>query len=478
MNKVPNLKGKKFYPLPYESLESIGARLSWRNGVNIKQLIRYFSDENGSRDKEYNRQSQTDLGALVQDCGWVESSDKASSLYGYMALRKCDFLHTGFRFCPICLESAYHSFLFEWTFIQTCPLHSCSLTTACQSCGAIVKWRPKFQTLRQRGYRCLACRGYLAGCEPSLAEHLILRQHKTLIEARFRPYDNYAREITAALDLHTGTWKQFANMTSNRLRPWCDPDLIRRIGMHIRIWMAGRKGAAQYRGIMHLSWVMRLHSLDLDHGKREEMRRLAISRRHGVYRASLRRLEHWVFGCHNYQGAKESACARFFDDEDDGDKVGSWPPLVLAYLILRHTMEGKGFSIAEQLGEIKLSHFLATLESWRIDIRIERIALHAYVLGLFAIIHEILLRHRDWRVQELFAGTGFPAEHFVPIYILNYLNILNRDGAVFFPSIDGMPLWPFVRTGRELIEVPDPDGSERSVLAFNTRSNLPSRKQK
>lgn len=464
-------------PLPYESLESIGARLSWRNGVKIQQLIRYLSDENGGRGRDPCRPYQTDLGALIHDCGWVESSDKACYLYGYMAPGKSDLLHTGFRFCPICLESAYHSFLFEWTFIQTCPLHGCPLTTACQSCGARVKWRSKFETLSQRGYRCQACSGYLAGCEPSLAEHLILRQHKTLIDARFRPYDNYARDIVAALDLHRDTSKQFATMTSNRLRPWCNADLIRRIGMHIRIWMGERKGAAQYRGIMHLSWVIRLQSLDMDQAKPEELRRLAINRRHGIYRASLRRLEHWVFGHHNYQSAKKSALARFFDDEDDGGKVGSWPPLVLAYLMLRHTMEGQGFSIAERSGEIKLSHFVAILDLWRIDVRLERIALHAYVLGLFAVIHELLLRHRDWPVQELFAGTGFPAEHFVPIYILNRFGTFNRDGAVFFPAIDGMPLWPFVRMGRQLMEVPDPDGSERSVLSISARSNLASRRQ-
>ena len=187
-------------------------------------------------------------------------------------------------------------------------------------------------------------------------------------------------------------------------------------------------------------------------------RRDAVSRRQGTYRSCLRRLARWIYGHTPSYDEEKAASARFFTDENE-TKVGSWQPSLLSYLLLRYTLEGHSFDVGAPFQQGTLTSPIHALDPWTVKNYLQRIPLYVFILGLFAVIHEVVLHHGDWFVQDFFEGTGFPAEHLLPIYSI-------RDGGdAFFPAIDGMPLWPFVRNGRPLVEVPGPDGTERNVFA-------------
>jgi len=99
-------------------------------------------------------------------------------------------------------------------------------------------------------------------------------------------------------------------------------------------------------------------------------------------------------------------------------------------------------------------------------LRIIRLGARAYLLGLFATIHATLLRNRDLTVQALFDGTGFPVERFVFVDGAERA-LRGEEGTVVFPSIQGMPLWPFVRQGKQLCDIAPPDEISANLFIPN-----------
>lgn len=43
------------------------------------------------------------------------------------------------RYCPTCMQMGYHSYLFQYLGVATCPLHQCQLTTKCISCNRALR---------------------------------------------------------------------------------------------------------------------------------------------------------------------------------------------------------------------------------------------------------------------------------------------------------------------------------------------------
>ena len=89
------------------------------------------------------------------------------------------------------------------------------------------------------------------------------------------------------------------------------------------------------------------------------------------------------------------------------------------------------------------------------DDRPTRLGVRAYLLAMFAIIHSIVLRHQDWPVMDLFAGSGFPIERLLPIQPVER-QPGGEGGTLALPAIEGMPLWPFIRRGKAMIVAPSP----------------------
>ena len=262
MTNFPNLNGMDLGPLPYESMESVGARLAWRNGKPLRQLAEAALKRAVNNQWDGRGIRPTAVGILASQCGWGEESAKARYLVGKsLEAGKRMALHAGFRFCPICLESAYHSYLFEWQIIQTCPIHGCLLSNRCQSCGKEIRWSNREDSISILGYRCIKCKYFLAGQEPSIADHLLLRDHKELINTRFKPYKIYALQVNENAYLAQKMSAALRRIGSSRLRPWCHIDSVQRVGLHIQNFMGGQAGAATYGGIVRIRWKKNSYSL-------------------------------------------------------------------------------------------------------------------------------------------------------------------------------------------------------------------------
>lgn len=464
MNPTVALQGTELGPLPFESMESLGARLAWRNGKPLRQLAREIQAQAGRSDwVGLLPQNTTDPGAIGYLCGWRDASEQARRLVEMLRAERYEWLHGGFRFCPICLEAAYHSYLFDWDFIRSCPLHGCALTGNCQHCGTKVGWNTKESILAKAGYRCTHCDNYLSGAEPLLAEHLKFREQSDQIRSRLGPYDEFASRLIAQRGIVLNTWGTLEALRCDRLRPWCNGDQVRRIALYMRCYSSRRTAAARFRGIVSLHWNIRAEVSSVTFPTPRDKPNM-LARLLPTYRATLRRLGRWVF---SETASEKQACARFRKKGDE--LVGAWQPKELTYMIFRHVLEGAGFDCAPA-GRETMSHFPVQLQYCVLFLRIIRLGARAYFLGLFATIHAILLRHRDWTVQSLFDGSGFPVERFVLVDGAERA-LKGEEGTAIFPEIEGMPLWPFVRHDKPAYEVAPPDEISTNLLTQSRHRN-------
>lgn len=452
MNVAAALKGTDLPPLPFESMESVGARLSWRNGKPLADMVSEMLARHGLKTWEGLVPFQpTDAGALAHLCGWRDARERARELFNRLRAEKYEWCYTGFRFCPICLEAGYHSYLFDWDFIQTCPMHGCVLTNRCQCCGGTVVPLTRENTLAKLGYRCARCAQFLAGAEPSLAEHIRLQEQSLYIEAAMRPYARFSQALMKQVGLVFGTWRAFEAMQCERLRPWCHADLARRTAAYIACFAGKQPRIARYRGFLCLRWRARAHWREDIFYSRYENEVRAIAGMQASYRATLRLLERWIFA--GTLNAIDGARRRFF--EADHDEISKWQPLVLTYVLLRFVVEGQGFAMREALTQPVVSRFLRQMEYCVRNGHVMRLGVRAYLLGMFAVIHAIVLRHQNCCVQELFDGTGFPIECILPVYAVEQA-MPAQEGAIILPYVEGMPLWPFVRHTKPIYTVPTP----------------------
>lgn len=458
MNAGVILEGADLGPLPFESMESVGARLAWRRGKPVPQLVREVQAVKSLKGWEgLLPGNPTNVGALATLCGWRDASEQARSLQERLGTKTYGWLHAGFRFCPLCLGAGYHSYLYDWDFMKVCPLHGCALTAQCQSCGVSVVWKMHESTLVRYGYRCARCRGYLSGVEPSLYEHLQWREQTMQIRERLAPYETFARSVIVHADLIFSTWNAFETMQCHHLHPWCNADSVRRIAVHVSLRDEGKSGAAEYRNLISLRWSVRLHNYAWIGRERADEWRLALPGMQRPYRATLRRLERWIFGGSNPLVLVAKAIAGFSNDTPN--RVEDWAPTVLSYILMRYILEGGTFPGKELLANATIPRFPARMDNALYNGRIIRLSMRAYLLGLYSIIHAVVKCNGKRSVQELFDGAGFPVERFVPIRSRSQ-GVPASGGQLICPYVEGMPLWPFVRQGKPLLKVSSPAADE------------------
>lgn len=164
-------------PLPFESLESAVLRFAWSNGLSWKE-IKVHVGAPGHR-------LRPDCERLEAATGWF--MQMRSECVGDLATVKGRFADPWrvklFRFCPICTEGLFHSFLYQYVDVHTCPIHGAELLTRCVMCGAD---SPAVRTLYQTPLRCTHCEQYLCGASPTLAEHFSLRGDRDYLERRLK----------------------------------------------------------------------------------------------------------------------------------------------------------------------------------------------------------------------------------------------------------------------------------------------------
>lgn len=435
-------------PLPYESSRSAMARLGWRHGVHLSKLVSLCSMHEQSQTKRLPK--NVPVGYLEHYhciCGWLSkmSAERDFLQMNTGEYRSYKWRESNVRFCPICLEACYHSFLFQWRRLEVCPLHGCVLVTTCLNCGQVVKDVESNASIGLIGYRCSHCDEPIAGAPPSLAMHAQLRSEAEHLAAVMSVPAHRCSALYKHLTFLCSPPQMFASQVKGSLRQWGSIDHL----LHAAEAAVGsgdlQKGITQALGITFLLWRVSDEKVALeefDTHRWRESRSKNFANLTLTYAATRRRLGQWIFTGKSLEG-EDRRLRALLDASGDSLCVGSWDRLELTYVIFRISMEkGDLKSVSDNI-LLALRSTPKNLDLWGgFNCRISLIAFRAWLLSAFAIIYAYLGLRGHMTIDEALMVPGFP-EALIPNFVNWKESSSYIKGGVYFPTIEGMPLWPF-----------------------------------
>jgi hypothetical protein len=289
----------------------------------------------GRRKDSFLQQQLIDGKRVFAATGWeVPSPDEAVMLEALEPARNV-WLSDCFRFCPICLEGAYHSYWFQFEPLLCCPVHAVPLTTLCPRCFRVVGSYRVGRDLFATPLRCIRCRAFLAGAPMTLASHTEFREHSDQLSSAFHYLDQWTKDSGKSLkSLH-----MFARQNRDLLlrRPLSRPLLL---GLANEL-CALPAGCTCSRGcpVLAIRWrlnlVPRQRASYQYRSRWSERATIPLT----VYRTVLRRLRRWLttaflsrFWPSSYKYTSEA-------------EVRMLPTPLAAYCLLRRRVEGEWYSI-------------------------------------------------------------------------------------------------------------------------------------
>jgi hypothetical protein len=164
-----------------------------------------------------------------------------------------------------------------------------------------------------------------------------------------------------------------------------------------------------------------------------------------IYAATRRRLARWVFAGKPAEREDRRLCA-LLEVSGDSRCVGDWNQLELTYLIFRICMEKGDLKPVQKGGPLLVRTTLLDPQLQGQYGQISLITYRAWLLAAFAIIHAYLGMRGHMTIDEAMMVPNFP-QTLVPTHTDLDPISSGVDGIVYFPHIDGMPLWPFRKVG-------------------------------
>jgi hypothetical protein len=380
-------------------------------------------------------------------CAWLSemSAERDFLKMNTGEYRSYKWRERNFRFCPICLEACYHSFLFQWPRLEVCPLHGCALVTTCLNCGRLVKDAESNASIGLIGYRCSHCDEPIAGAPPSLAMHVQLRSESEHLSAVMSVPAQRCETLYKRLAFLCSPPQVFASQVKGSLRQWDSIDHILHAAEAAVSNGALQKGVTQALGMTFLMWRVSDKKITLgefDTNRWRNNRAQNFAQLSLMYAATRRRLGQWIFVGKSFDG-EDRRLRTLLDASGDNLCIGSWDRLELTYLIFRISMEKGDLRSVSDTMLPALRSTPQNLNLWGgFNSRISLIAFRAWLLGAFAIIYAYLGLRGHMTVDEALMVPGFP-ESLIPSFVNWTESSSYIKGGVYFPTIDDMPLWPF-----------------------------------
>lgn len=347
--------------LPYES--SLGAvwRFAWRNALSANDV---WGLSGLSPGKVY---PPPFWGATLRDYGFqrfTESTglmlpmpDEWRLIGGKGSVGQ--ILRGQLAFCPICAESAYHTFFFQIPFLNVCPIHNVPLSMHCMSCGAPSPAYAFSRDLFQFDWGCARCHEPIAGAAPDLLEFLDLLENSQALKTALDSLAGWVEEVdrsSAGFDCLTQcplapyryTRALFESAVCAVRRP-PSPSRATHFRVHCLNWHLRLRPPRPDVRIHHttteglsfitewIEWHCRRFPRTRDRGlgpPRKSTGRL-------VYEATIRRIRQWLLERHARLGLATDLRGqlRF---ENGRVATDGWDTYELAYLLLRFWWEGLG----------------------------------------------------------------------------------------------------------------------------------------
>jgi hypothetical protein len=446
--RTNRVAGSALVPLPYESSMSALWRFGWRNSLKSAQLKGLCSDN---------------LSYPAADCvrsgAWV-NTEKLRAISGWTvptaeevrfarALRNDHgaWINTGLRYCPLCLELGYHSFLHQLAGISSCPLHGVPLAHRCHSCGAGLPLYRHAPVLYDRPYRCV-CGQPISGVAPDLVLDDMLRAQRGALEEAFGPVMRWWEE-SAVLRAQAARFSSTMTPPGEHLRQWCDvPAFIRSLTL-LRAPPPDCFDAPAVSAITVLRWRVCI-ATDIPapawpQPRRSWQERVRIPA--AVYRCVLRGLQRWV--CRHEQWSEAQLFAALLAQSE---RVRDFRPRLLALLCLRRQFEermweGGPWDPNPHVGQLR--------DAPEIDLnlyqgRTIRVAWRAAFLALYASWYFRVLKSVNESVSVLKFYHRGESDCFL------YWSAVEAErerrwwtGAVAFPTIDDLHLLVARRIGSD-----------------------------
>ncbi|WP_458765952.1 TniQ family protein [Cupriavidus basilensis] len=190
---MKTLAGADLGPLPYESTQSLLIRLGYLNamspadfraaGIGViasSAMPTLLSPRGRSR--------------LRQLTGW-QPDPREEWLFRQLAQARV--LAPTFRLCAKCFTHGYHSYMFQISMVETCPIHNEQLQCSCPCCGAGLGPCHLTKTLFAKPYHCASCRRPLGLSPPTPSAYFELRSQQALIVRGFAPHWAWVKRIVA-----------------------------------------------------------------------------------------------------------------------------------------------------------------------------------------------------------------------------------------------------------------------------------------
>lgn len=276
--------GADLNPLAYESEVSVLWRIAWRNAFENRLMKSHFSlQRNGF---------VLDHGRLKEKLGWTLPS--GAWPIGQRSDPDCVFTSVALRYCPLCLEGGYHSYLHQLLELSACPIHHVALQTRCNHCASWIGFLSSPREVFDRPYCCIICHQPLGGVLPELEAHLDFRSAFDSAEIAMRPY---AEWWARALEKRRWAVSMGTSYTPPAHLQWCNKNAFIRAlattdGMPIRYL---RPSGYPDQPLVVLAWCQRA-ALGNTGGAFKPRRDWHARTRTpiAVYRCTLRLLETWI----------------------------------------------------------------------------------------------------------------------------------------------------------------------------------------
>ncbi len=417
-----HLTGFRYSPLPYESTYSALMRLAWFNAFNIRDLIYYCIGP--KRSAPWNRgmgfPSWIKSELLYKSTGWaLPSAIERQIDKKFKSCLSGVFSHSSLKYCPVCLQSLYHSLWFQLKNLHRCPIHHCGLKEVCMHCGGE---SPRYSFERDcfdQPYLCRFCGNTFFGAPLEIELHLEMRNNVALLESAFRDYqlwlDRFDPEKLAILwpDVEMPSWSD-----------WCDVLGIRIHYMNQISKMPLEIAPNPRKDLTVLRWKIRM----LDNGKWIRRNRLVYQNRYDMLktlRVFLRHIKPWVFI--DVSNEEQESIEMKFLEEDFHDPQ-MYDPKHLAYLLVAHTHR---WGFGPRKGDIGL------IDDW--CNRVPKVAYCAYLYSIYAGLYH---KFRDLRRRKNSDRDDIFCFRAVDYSIV--LSEVSEEGVHFgrtiFPTIDGLPI--------------------------------------
>lgn len=441
------LIGHDLPPLPYESCRSVMARFGWRNGIHTGRFVQIFAKQ--ERDPKH----RLPEGLSYHDLDHYEVVRKwLSNLNPERDFRKMHFGDVGafkwtdrnFRFCPICLEECYHSYLYQWTRLPACPLHGCEFATACLHCGKSFTDSSLDASIGDVGYRCFYCKRPIAGGEPNLGLHLQLQSNQNNMADTMRQPAKDFEELFNRLTFLCSPAQTLVTQGNGSVRKWGRIDHILFSAERIVAGSPLLKGTTESVGMTFLQWHIKYDELRIDQ-QIERWKNYHVKPSPNfmlTYAATRRQMARWLFCGKDLESEDRRLCI-LLDAWGHRTVVGDWNRLELTYLIFRMSVERGDLKPVCSGKPVILRSPPRSLDQWSNYGALPRIAYRAWLLCAFAVIYAYLGMRGHMTIDEVLMVPSFP-ESLTPTFVSSPVGANCISGGVYFPTIEGMPLRPFM----------------------------------